>query len=296
VRVSPPPIETPRTTRRAFSLGVASLGVAARARAQPADAFSEFSLEVPDAPARLTRATVLLPRERRADLSVLILLHGLGETTGPRLGLRAWVDRYGLGHAWNRLSRAPLVNEDARYLSEETLAELNASLKPEPFRGLCVVCPFLPNPYATPSWSYALDRYAHYVVERLLPALATRLPELTTRSSGRAIAGVSLGGYAALEVFSRRRESFGGVGTLQGAFSQKLADSLVARMSPQGASVYVATSTLDPYRAANQRLASELARRNALVSLSVRPGPHSQDWLREVGTLEALRWADRTLP
>jgi hypothetical protein len=57
----------------------------------------------------------------------------------------------------------------------------------------------------------------------------------------------------------------------------------------------VATSSFDPYRAANERLGRKLAELGLSARLSVRRGAHSQGFLREIGTLELLVWHDRAL-
>ena len=53
------------------------------------------------------RAVVLVPRDVPADTRVplLVLLHGLGETTSESAGVRAWIDRYGLVSCHRRLQR-----------------------------------------------------------------------------------------------------------------------------------------------------------------------------------------------
>src|SRR5262245_32087779 len=48
-----------------------------------------------------------LAKDERAPL--LVLLHGLGETGDPTMGVYAWVERYGLGTAYARLRRPPIA-------------------------------------------------------------------------------------------------------------------------------------------------------------------------------------------
>jgi enterochelin esterase-like enzyme len=267
--------------------------------AAPSLPFETREISVPDAPARLARALVVLPRVRKPGqtLPVLVLLHGLGETKHPRLGLRAWLEPYGLGRAWERLAEGRVQRESVAYLSDEELAAVSQPLIKAPFSGLCVVCPFLPNPYANGAAATALDRYAAWLGEGLLPALRSQVPEASAAPEHTGIAGVSLGGFAALEVYLRRPNLYRTVGSVQGAFSVAGARTYAKRLSESKADarVWVSTSTLDPYRNANQALAKELEKSGIPVSLSVRKGPHSQDWLREIGTLEMLLWHDRAL-
>jgi hypothetical protein len=51
------------------------------------------------------RFVLVTPRYQNGDspLPLAIFLHGLGETTNERLGAYAWIEKYGLGSAWQRL-------------------------------------------------------------------------------------------------------------------------------------------------------------------------------------------------
>src|SRR5262245_25359826 len=62
------------------------------------------------------RAVVLVPRDLPAGTRVplLILLHGLGETTNEEAGVRAWIDRYGLLRCHTRLAHPPVAPESRR--------------------------------------------------------------------------------------------------------------------------------------------------------------------------------------
>jgi hypothetical protein len=253
---------------------------------------------VPDCPPTLRRSRVILPSElpSAASLPILVLLHGLGETTSPELGLSAWPRAYGLALAWERLRRGEVKREEYDYLSASDFDELNTSLQREPFRGLCVVCPFLPNPYAGGGWQRSLERYADWLTNKLLPTVRNEFGS-AVHAERAGIAGVSLGGFSALEVFLQRPKAWATVGTIQGAFSKIYAQAAARRLRDSGRApaVYVATSTFDPYRAANEAFVRALEAAGANVSLRIRKGPHSQGWLREIGTLDALLWHDRAL-
>jgi predicted esterase len=229
---------------------------------------------------------------------VLIALHGLGETRDERSGLFAWLGPYGLGRAWERLEHPPLARVRQDYVSEAEYALMTESLAKDPFAGLMVVCPFMPNPY-TGDAPTRLERYAEALTRDLLPALRERLPAASTDPRSTGIAGVSLGGAVALEVFLRRPREFGTLGIVQGAFgtnlSKMFARRIVDAIDPAGRAVYLSTSRGDPYRAANQRLARELETLGVPTRFSERKGPHSQDWLIEIGSLELLLWHDRAL-
>lgn len=235
-----------------------------------------------------------------SPLPVLVLLHGLGETKSERLGVDAWLTPYGAARAWQRLCRPPFVREKENHLSEAELAAFNRSLAAEPFAGTVLVCPFMPNPHRFAGGaSSMLDRYTQFLVEQLLPAVRARVPRASAERAATGIAGVSLGGYAALEVVLRAPRAFATVGTVQGAYRAAKAIEYARRIAelrePALSGVYVATSTADPYRAANERLAERLAASGVATRLSVRRGPHSQGFLREIGTPELLLWQDRAL-
>jgi enterochelin esterase-like enzyme len=133
----------------------------------------------------------------------------------------------------------------------------------------------------------------------MLPAVRERVSAASREPAHTGIAGVSLGGAVALEVFVRKPRLFATLGTVQGAYGVNLgalfARRIVEAESVPGRAVYVSTSHGDPYRAANERLARELEQRGMPTRLSVRKGPHSQAWLIEIGSLELLLWHDRAL-
>jgi predicted esterase len=229
----------------------------------------------------------------------LVLFHGLGETGNPALGLRAWPELYGLSRAYERLTQPPVarISKPARYLPDSRLRQLNASLAADPFRGFGVVCPVTPNAYKI--GAKGLDRYADWVANALLPEVERRAT-FQREPHARGIDGCSLGGYVALEVFSRQPHLFGSVGSVQGAFGRERAAAYAAaiarahtELGPR--SVHVQSSLEDPYRGAAEHLAKQLSSHGVPHEVCIPPGPHDQAWLREVGTLEMLLWYDRAL-
>lgn len=258
----------------------------------------EQVLEVPESAPNLSRCVVVLPKRRATPvkLPIAVLLHGLGETRDPKLGVRAWLDAYGLRSALDRLELGRLPEDEPyQYLDAADRSRLNESLQKRPYRGLCIVCPFLPNPHRGGNWQTALLRYAIWTTEKLLPAVRREFPDVAGERAG--LAGVSLGGFSALEAYLQRPDSFQAVGSVQGAFSKLYAQGAAKRllMSGRKPAVYAGTSTFDPYRAANVDFARALEAGGADVQLNVRKGPHSQPWLREIGTLDTLLWLDRAL-
>lgn len=288
--------------RRAFLAAAAA--VLARARpsraATPASAeLDQHDLRLDGDPRLAKRALLLVPKALPAagTLRVLVLLHGLGETGNELLGIHAWGERYGLVRAYERLRHPPLARTLPKhsYLTDAHLADLNRDLVAHPFRGLALLCPVTPRT----SSASALDRYADWIEQTLLPAARERAP-IGEGAAHTGLDGCSLGGRVGVEVFLRKPALFGSFGGVQAAIDVPAADryakriaAALARVGPRP--IHVETSTGDPFRKAGERLAHQLDALGVKHTLSVLPGPHNQPFLREVGTLEMLLWHDRAL-
>ena len=283
-------------------LALAALGLTKPARADGAPLSArELSIE---GAGRFGQKCLLLRPTRVSEeepLPLLVLFHGLGETGNEALGIHAWYQRYGLPEAYQRLSAPPVVRTlpQQRYLSDQRLEQINRELAVAPFPDLAIVCPFTPNVLGKDPSSPVLDRYAEYIEHALLPAV--RAACATQGGAARlGVDGVSLGGYVALEVFSRKPELFGVLGSMQGAFGAQLAEAYARRIAEASAKfgprrVHVATSSYDPFRAAAQRLAQRLGERGVSYTFTLADGPHDQTFLREAGTLEVLLFQARAL-
>ncbi len=241
--------------------------------------------------------THLGPRER---VPLLVLLHGLAETEGARMGAYAWLERYGVGGAYDRLRAAPIARTSKRGdFTDARLAELNADLAARPFRGMALACPYVPNVWKSPNPAAELDALAAWLVDEVIPECQTDAPVIADPLH-TGLDGCSLGGFLGLEVFLRRPEAFATWGGVQSALGEAAApgyaDRIARALERVGARrLHVESSSQDPYRAANERLAAELGRRKIACDLRVSPGPHDQPWLREAGTIEMLAWHDRAL-
>ena len=294
-----------RPDRRRILLAAALLGLGAPGRALAADSVNELEEHEIDVPGErlASRCLVLVPRGAPvAGRRLLVLCHGLGETSSEGLGIRAFADRYGLLRSFERLRAPPVarVLKDVKFLTDGRLAELNAELGRRPFQGFVIACPFTPNVFKQPSTEGALTRYAAWLADGVLP-IVRRTFGVADGPEAVALDGVSLGGYVSLEVFLRRPELFGAIGCMQGAFGVPLADQYAARFAEVldrvgKRSLRIATSTGDGGRAASERLAKKLNQRGIAHTFSLSTGPHDQRWLREVGTLELLLHYDRALP
>lgn len=293
---------TPRSiTRRAVCAGMVA-GWTASSRLSDANAhFELLDLEFEQEPQLARRCRVVVPRGSFEEpLPVLVLLHGLAETRDPGVAVDAWLSLYGLAGAWQRLRAGKTGCDKQKSFSDAEARILDEALVKRPFRGMVVACPFMPNPHAFHGGSRAmLAGYAKWLRDALLPQVRGRIPKASHSRDATGIAGVSLGGFAALELGLRAPDVFATVGTVQGAFGAGMAQNYarqIAELDPKSLrGAYVATSAEDPYRAANERLYRELGLRGVPARLSVRRGPHSQAWLREIGTLETLLWHDRAL-
>jgi hypothetical protein len=286
--------------RRRELLGVAlAFGVdSARAAAKELES-AELSLQeltLHGDPA-FGRALLAVPRALPEAPELLVLLHGLGETTDQTTGAHAFAARYGLLSAVARLMHPPLARTDEQhdYFGAGRLSELNARLKQRPFRCPVVLCPFTPNTYK-PGGDEVLLRFAKFITGPL-KAEAEARTSATFPASRCMISGVSLGGYLAIEVFLRRPDVFGALGTAQGAFGPNQAAryaqgvaAATARCGPRR--VEVLTTSFDPYRRPNQLFHQYLTEKKQASRLRISPGPHDQRWLNESGVIEMLLCAD----
>ena len=237
----------------------------------------------------------MVPRYQQPDqrIPLLVLLHGLGETADERLGAYAWVEKYGLGSAWQRLKRPPIQPLGPRgEWTPARLAEVNAELEARPFRGFAMACPFMPNPKGPGE----VDAYARWIADALLPR-ARAEARVAEGPEGTYLAGVSLGGYVALEVLARRGDVFGAWAGVQTAIGTWAAPRYAARIAEatrgRRVPLLLLTSTQDHWRSSSEALDAAFGARGLAREHRVLPGPHDQPWLREAGTIETLLWFDR---
>lgn len=287
--------------RRALLAGAAALAAGLKPRLGAAKALESAELSLTElqlaGDAAFGRALLAVPRALPPEPELLVLLHGLGETTEQTLGAHAFAERYGLLTAVSRLSHPPLALLDPKhdYFGEGRLDELNARLAARPFRCPVIVCPFTPNTYK-PGGDEVLVRFASFVSGQLKAEVEQRTG--TRFPTGRfMIAGVSLGGYLAIELFLRQPEAYCGLCTAQGAFGPRQAARYAAgveqatrRVGPRR--VEVLTSSFDPYRRQNEQFHRYLCQKGQASRLRVSPGPHDQRWLNESGVIEMLLCAE----
>lgn len=253
-------------------------------------------LTLPGGPA-FGRLLLAVPRALPPDPGLLVLLHGLGETYDSHVGARAFAERYGLLSAVSRLSQPPLARTPGMpdYFGAGRLEEINARLAARPFRCPVLACPFTPNPYRA-GGDQLVAHFADFVVDQLKPEVERRV-ERSFPAARSMLAGVSLGGYLAIEIFLRRPQSFVGLGSVQGAFGPGQATRYAIGVAKVAARVgarriEILTTSFDPYRRPNELFQRALSSRGQAARLRVSPGPHDQRWLNEAGCIELLLAAD----
>lgn len=277
-----------RLSRRALVLGTLA-STAAHAEPDPEDL---RNLRVRDLVEDGRRFLLLTPRWQQPDepIPLVVFLHGLGETGDPRLGAYAWLERYGLGAAWQRLKRPPIERTSTRgEWTDPRLAEVNAELEARPFRGFAMACPHMPNLHG----GAEVDAYARWVETSLVPRCRKEANVIAT-AERTYLCGVSLGGWASLELLVRLPHLFGAWAGLQTAIGTWAAPGYaekIAKVAPHP--MLVLTSTLDHWRTSSEALVAALSARSIAHDFRIVPGPHDQPWLREAGTIEALHWLDR---
>lgn len=279
------------------ALGGAALGASRRgfaAVAQDYNADNDLrNLRLLDLTEGGRRFLLITPRYQNADqpIPLVVFLHGLGETGDERMGAYAWLERYGLGSAWQRLKRAPLEKTGPRgEWTDPRLAAVNAELGARAFRGFAMACPFMPNPK---SGAPDHDSYAKWLETSLVPR-CRKEAHVHTGADRTYLCGVSLGGYVSLEMLTRLPGLFGAWAGVQTAIGTWAAEGYAQRIATAGPKpLLLLTSTLDTWRTSSEALAASFAARSMKHELRVVPGPHDQAWLREAGTIEALHWLDK---
>jgi enterochelin esterase-like enzyme len=272
-------------------------------RRQAPRARRELTWRFTQAPFGETDVVISVPAVSDAEqrFPVLVAFHGRGESLkGSREGARGWLDDYQLGRATERLASPPLGRDDFEgFVTPERLSTINAGLQRDPYQGLIVVCPFLPDVLKGEEAFESTPALASFVVDALLPRVFARLPAIA-EPSATGIDGVSLGGRAALLVGLSRPEAFGGVAGLQPALDRgeierfaELARS--ARAQNPGLALRLLTSDEDYFLAVTRRFSRALSERGVEHELATVKGTHSYRFNRGPGAYEMLLFHDRVL-
>lgn len=267
--------------------------------------FSELELDFDGSAGGPEKALVIVPRwgDKGAEFPVLVALHGRGEAVrGMDVGARGWLRDYELGQTIARLRAPPLTREDFKgFVDEARLARINASLVLRPFRGLIVVCPWVPD-LVNERDRTNLDAplpFGRFVVDHLLPRAWAETPSLHGRAA-TGIDGVSLGGRVALVVGLAHPDKFGAIAALQPAIQESEPPALVRRTREALAGngtlrLRLVTSDRDYFRSAVLGLHLALQADGIEHEHLVIPGPHDYAFNRGPGGFEMLLWHDRVL-
>ena len=242
-----------------------------------------------------SRVAILKPKNAgAARFPVLVALHGHGEAVkGPERGCLGWPNDYALTRALERVCAPPLVTADLEGLvTDAHLAEMNAELAKRPWRGLVVVCPYLPDLDLRKD-DEILD-YGKFVAQTILPRVAREMPAKSGAAS-TGIDGVSLGGAVALRAGLALPETFGAVGALQPAIDDARVPDIVALAKKRTGPLRITTSEVDYYKEPVHALDDALRAAGVAHDFAELPGPHDYPFNRGPGAYEMLLWHARVL-
>jgi enterochelin esterase-like enzyme len=238
---------------------------------------------------------------KAAPLPVLVAFHGRGESLkGFKRGARGWIDDYALGTAVARLAVPPLTAKDfGGFVTDTRLKRLNDAIAERPYRGLIVVCPYLPDVLRA---NRALEQgreLARFVADELLPKVYRDMPAVGTART-TSVDGVSLGGRASLLVGLLRPDAFGTVAALQPALDNEEAGFFAdlaqkARARNDALRLRILTSDGDYFLEPVTLFDHALTSRAVPHQLDVVTGPHSYEFNRGPGVYEMLLFHDRAL-
>jgi hypothetical protein len=265
-----------------------------RAEAKDADLDEDLrNLRLFDLTEQGRRFVLIVPKYQNPDqrIPLAVLLHGLGETGDARLGAYAFVEKYGLGSAWQRMKRDPIERTTKRgEWTDERLAEVNAELAARPFRGMALACPHMPMPEGPPFH----DAYSKWIEQALIPR-CRKEARVIEDAEHTYLAGVSLGGYVSLEVMTRIPHVFGAWAGVQSAFAAGAAPGYAEKLARDGKKrdYLILTSREDRFKNVSESLDAAMTAKKLPHTFRVIPGPHDQPWLQEAGTIEMLLWLDR---
>ncbi|MBW2534470.1 MAG: esterase [Deltaproteobacteria bacterium] len=247
--------------------------------------------------------TVFVPQGASPEhhLPVLVALHGQGESRKPpSVGARGWIDDYWLARADARLRQPPLSSDDfLGMITPERLAKINRSLRERPFRGLIVVCPYLPDRFRKEAMYTEARLYGEFLVKQVLPRVHREAPALSAPAQ-TGIDGVSLGGRAGLLAGLGHAEHFGAVAASQPAIGKSQVErvtqlAVLARNRSPGLRLRLLSSQRDRFREVTLMLGASFAERGVDADVDIVEGNHSYELNRGPGAYEMLLWFDRAL-
>lgn len=232
---------------------------------------------------------------------VLVALHGRGESKkGPSRGARGWIDDYQLSSALLRVVAPPLKRSDFKgFVRTARLQQINAELGRLPYRGIIIVCPYLPNVMKGEAAFGQTAELSQFLVNTVLPKVRAETPALSS-SEATGIDGVSLGARAALLVGLSRPEVFGAVSGLQLAIDDSEVSrftqfAIAARRANPHLVLRIVTSDRDYYRQVDHKLSRALHKAGVEHVFRELIGTHGYRFNRGPGAYELLLFHDRVL-
>jgi enterochelin esterase-like enzyme len=271
--------------------------------APPSGELREITFEYAGTPIGANTVVVAIPADAKKEspLPVLVAFHGRGESLkSPARGARGWIDDYDLTKAIKRLASPPLTDADlGNAVAPDRLAKLNAALGSSPYRGLIVVCPYLPDAFHGDQAFGDGAKYATFIVDEVLPRVYRETPAVGTPET-TAVDGVSLGGRAALLVGLLRPKAFHVVAALQPALDNAEARPFAglaerARAENPTLVLRLLTSSEDYFLEPTTQLSRELKSRGISHTLDIIVGTHSYEFNRGPGVFEMLIFHDRAV-
>jgi len=247
------------------------------------------------------RVVVVVPRWGGAEarFPVVIALHGRGEAMKtPAEGAMGWPRDYAMVRAIDRLRAPPLRERDYEgFVDGARMAATNASLAAQPFGGVIVACPWLPDVRPAPTGDIAA--YGRYLLDVLLPRVRRDTPALPSPEA-TGIDGVSLGGVLALRIGLTWPEAFGAVGGIQAALADGQNDdwtalAQAARAERPAMKLRLLTSHDDYFHDAIVGVSQAWRAAGIAHDFADVPGPHDYVFNRGPGSIELLTWQDRAL-
>jgi enterochelin esterase-like enzyme len=269
----------------------------------PSGELRELTFDYAGTPVGANTVVVAIPANatKESPLPVLVAFHGRGESLkSPARGARGWLDDYDMKKAVKRLISPPLTEADlGDSVAPDRLVKLNEALAQQPYRGLIVVCPYLPDAFHGDQAFGDGGRYATFIVDEVLPRVYKETPAIGTPES-TAVDGVSLGGRAALLVGLLRPKAFHVVAALQPALDNAEARPFAglaerAKAENPGLVLRLLTSSEDYFLEPTAELSRELKSRGVDHKLDIVLGTHSYEFNRGPGVFEMLIFHDRAV-
>jgi iron(III)-salmochelin esterase len=263
----------------------------------------ELTWVYPTSPMGRIDVVVTVPKSASASrkMPVLIALHGQGESRkSPSQGARGWPDDYHMYRAFMRLASPPLYKTDfGDMIDDDRLERFNKSLKARPYRGVIVVCPYLPDDFHQKRMRAKAAAYGDFLLSTVLPRVYKETPAAKTPAA-TGIDGVSLGGRVAVLVGLNNPTRFGAVGGTQAAFGKKHVEMLTekvktARTRNPKLHFRLISSEKDRFRDMTLELSSSLKRAGERHQVDIVKGDHSYAFNRGPGVYEMLLYYDRIL-